>query len=158
MEVTFCQHDYKCNVKEHHFVYFYEVIINFYPNFMTCFFSLALFRSNTTTVNLQIYISKERKARKASSKKFIQIITEKRHDFRVHLVFKIIIRICKEILEFYGKPSKFLTKSCLFIFCFLFNWIRINPSIRSEEIYRCIYIFTLPHKKQTKKKTKGAKI
>ena len=26
-EVTFCQHDFKFNVQEHHFVYFYEVIL-----------------------------------------------------------------------------------------------------------------------------------
>ena len=43
--VTFCQHNLKCNVQEHHFVYFHEVIINF----MTCFyFSLALVRSNNS--------------------------------------------------------------------------------------------------------------
>ena len=34
-QTTFCQHDFKCNVQEHHFVYSYEVIINCYPNFMT---------------------------------------------------------------------------------------------------------------------------
>ena len=28
-----------------------------------------------------------------------------------------IIRICIKMFEFCGKPSKFLTKSCLFIFC-----------------------------------------
>ena len=34
LEVTFCQHDFKRNVQEHHFAYFYEVIINSYPNFI----------------------------------------------------------------------------------------------------------------------------
>ena len=35
----------KCNLQKHHFVYAYEVIIKFYPNFMTClYFSLALIR------------------------------------------------------------------------------------------------------------------
>ena len=38
LDVTFRQHGLKCNVQEHHFVYFYEVIINCYPNFMTCFY------------------------------------------------------------------------------------------------------------------------
>ena len=38
MEVTFCQHDLKSNVQGHHFVYFYEVNINYHPNFMTCFY------------------------------------------------------------------------------------------------------------------------
>ena len=30
--------DFKCNVQEHHFVHFYEVIISCYPNFMTFFY------------------------------------------------------------------------------------------------------------------------
>ena len=34
-----------------------------------------------------------------------------------HLLFKIITRIFKEMFEICGKPSKFLTKNCLFIFC-----------------------------------------
>ena len=34
-----------------------------------------------------------------------------------HLLFKNIIRICKKMVEFCGKPSKLLTKSCLFISC-----------------------------------------
>ena len=34
-----------------------------------------------------------------------------------HLLFKIIIRICKKMLEFCGKPLTFLAKSCGFIFC-----------------------------------------
>ena len=43
IEVTFWQHDFKCNVQEHQFVYFYEVVINCFPNFMTFFyFPLAL--------------------------------------------------------------------------------------------------------------------
>ena len=43
LKVTFSQHNFKGNVQEHHFVYFFEVIINCYPNFMTCFyFPLAL--------------------------------------------------------------------------------------------------------------------
>ena len=35
-----------------------------------------------------------------------------------HLLFKVMIKICKEMFEFRGKPSKFLSKSCLIIFCF----------------------------------------
>ena len=34
-----------------------------------------------------------------------------------HLLVKIIIKICKKIFEFCGNPSKFLTRSYLFIFC-----------------------------------------
>ena len=44
-------------------------------------------------------------------------MTEKLNDFRVISVFKVIIRVCKQMFDFCGKPSKFLTKSCLFIFC-----------------------------------------
>ena len=38
LEVTFCQNDFKCNIQQHHFVCFYKVIINSYPNFLTCFY------------------------------------------------------------------------------------------------------------------------
>ena len=52
-EVTFCQHDFKCNGREHHFVYFYEVIINCYPNFMAYFyFPFACVRSNSSHCQL----------------------------------------------------------------------------------------------------------
>ena len=50
-----------------------------------------------------------------------------------HLLFKIIIRICKKMFAFCRKPLKLLSKSCLFIFCILF-WRGVNPSIKSEEI------------------------
>ena len=52
-EVTFCQHDFKCNGQEHHFVYFYEVIINCYPDFMTYFyFPFTYVRSNSSHCQL----------------------------------------------------------------------------------------------------------
>ena len=42
--------------------------------------------------------------------------------FRVTSIFKIIIRICMKNVEFCGKTSKFLPKSCLclFIFCIFY--------------------------------------
>ena len=44
-----------------------------------------------------------------------------KNDFRVTSIFKIIIRICMENVEFCGKTSKFLDerclRHCLFIFC-----------------------------------------
>ena len=53
LEVTFFQHDFKCNVQGQHFVYFYEVIINCYPNFITCFyFPPTLVRSNRSHCQL----------------------------------------------------------------------------------------------------------
>ena len=48
LEVTFYQHDFKCNVQEHPLVHFYEVIIDCYPNLITSFyFPLALVTSNS---------------------------------------------------------------------------------------------------------------
>ena len=46
---------------EHHFVYFYEVMINCYPNFITClYFSLALIRWNSSHCQLvELFKSKE---------------------------------------------------------------------------------------------------
>ena len=70
-----------------------------------------------------------------------------------HLLFKVIVRIYQKMLEFCGKSSKFLTKSCLLIFCIFFNWGGVNPSITSEEIYRKS-TFTLPHKKTKNKRSK----
>ena len=49
LKVTFSQHNFKGNVQEHHFVYFYEVIINCYPNFILLYSSdcrvMDLFKS-----------------------------------------------------------------------------------------------------------------
>ena len=41
-------------------------------------------------------------------------------DFKVTSIFKVIIRICMKNVEFCEKTSKFLSKRCLFISCFVF--------------------------------------
>ena len=53
------------------FVYFYEVIINYYPNFMTCFYfslDLGLVQSNSSHCQLMdLFKSKERFKEKVHS-------------------------------------------------------------------------------------------
>ena len=51
-----------------------------------------------------------------------------KNDFRVIFIFKNIIGICKKNDEFCGKTSKFLPKTCLFIFCIFLK----KESERSE--------------------------
>ena len=108
LEVTFCQHGFKCNVQEHRFLYFYDEIINSYPDFMICLIFSPYHRSNSRHYQvMDLFKSKE-----SFKKNFIQIITEKRNDFRVTSFFKDYHQ------EFCGKPHKFLTKSHFLYFLF----------------------------------------
>ena len=55
-----------------------------------------------------------------------------KNDFRVTSIFKLIIRICMENVEFCGKTFKFLPKRCLclFIFCiFYVNEQELNQQV-----------------------------
>ena len=53
-----------------------------------------------------------------------------KNHFRVTSIFKIIIRICMENVEFCRKTSKFLPKRCLFIFCiFYLNEKELNQQL-----------------------------
>ena len=76
------------------------------------FYDLLLFspwlRSNSSHCQLMdLFISKASFKEKVDSEWFLER----------YQLFKIIVRICKKMFEFCGKPSKFLTKSCLLIFC-----------------------------------------
>ena len=53
-----------------------------------------------------------------------------KNDFRVTSIFKIIVRICMENVEFCRKASKFLPKRCMFIFCiFYLNEKELNQQV-----------------------------
>ena len=53
-----------------------------------------------------------------------------KNDFRVTSIFKTIIRIFMENVEFCRKTSKFLPKRCLFIFCiFYLNEKELNQQV-----------------------------
>lgn len=81
LKVTFCLHEIKYHVQQHHFVFFRDVIINCYSNFKTCLnFFLALIRIAATVNEMDIFKSKK-------SKKLIQIITEDLNDFIVTYTF-----------------------------------------------------------------------
>ena len=69
VEVTLCQHDFKCHVQEHNFVYIHEVNINYDPNFMTCFYFfpclLLVVKSNSSHCQLiDLFKSKESRKEK----------------------------------------------------------------------------------------------
>ena len=59
-----------------------------------------------------------------------------------HLLFKVIKKICKEMFELRGKQSKFLSKSCLIIFCLfcligeeLIHQLHLKKHIENEIFY-----------------------
>ena len=89
------------------------------------------------------------RARKASRKMFVQVLTEKLNDFRVTSTFYYHQDFC-------GKPPTFLTKSCLAIRFqyFLFNWRGINPSVTFDKIYRKRFflLYIIKNIKQKEKK------
>ena len=63
-----------------------------------------------------------------------------KNDFRVTSIFKVIIRIRMKNVEFCGKTSKFLSKKCLFIYCF----VLINS--KTPEILSLVTLGTNYHK------------
>ena len=67
---TFCNHNFKCYVQEHHFVYFFEVTIKCCSKYIcTCFaFMFPVARSNRTVT---ITSSNELNARKLLNQKII---------------------------------------------------------------------------------------
>ena len=62
-----------------------------------------------------------------------------KNDFRVTSIFKIIVRICMENVEFCRKASKFLPKRCMFIFCIFYlnekelKFLTIPPTQKKED-------------------------
>ena len=77
--------------------------------------------------------------------------------FEGHILFKIIVKVYKKMLGFFGKTFNFLTKICLLIFC-IFCLIK---EVLNHQLYlrKCIEnIFYILSQKKTKNKTKEAKI
>ena len=76
--------------------------------------------------------------------------------FKVISIFKIIIRVCKNIFELCGKTSKFLPKRCLFIFCtFYLNKEELIQQVCLKDIQKITFFNSTLHK--TKKQTKRSK-
>ena len=73
-----------------------------------------------------------------------------------HLLFKIIIQICKRVFEFCGKPSVFVTKSCVLIFCTfcLTENELIQQSHLRNYIENEIFYYTLTKNKKQNKMSK----
>ena len=77
--------------------------------------------------------------------------------FEGHILFKIIVKVYKKMLGFFGKTFNFLTKICLLTFC-IFCLIK---EVLNHQLYlrKCIEnIFYILSQKKTKNKTKEAKI
>ena len=79
LEVTFCQHGFKCNVQEHHFLYFLWRNHQQFSRFYDLFLFSPCHRSNIRHYQVMDLF----KSRESFKKNFIQIITEKRNDFRM---------------------------------------------------------------------------
>ena len=80
-----------------------------------------------------------------------------KNEFKVISIFKIFFRICKRIVEFCGKTSKFLPRKHLFIFCiFYLNKDKLIQQV-CLEIYIKMKFLTLPRTKQ-KIKRRGSTI
>ena len=155
MEVTFCQHDFRCNVQRHHFVYFYEVIMSYYPNFKGCFyFRIALFRSSSSHCQLMnLFKNKKSFKEKVDSDNNWKT----RWFLRVIYFLKLSSRFIRKKITFFWKTSNFLTKICLLTFC-IFCLIK---EVLNHQLYLRKYvenIFDILSQKKTKHKTRGAKI
>ena len=101
----------KFNLKKHHFVYVCEVITKCYSHFISCsYFPLALIKLNSTHCHqiylMELFKSKERFKEKVEK---LKNCTTK-NDFGVTSIFKIIIRSCKNNVEFYMTRLSFCAK------------------------------------------------
>ena len=144
---------------EHHFVYFYEVMINCYPNFITClYFSLALIRWNSSHCQLmELFKSKENFKEKVDlgnnwKTAWPRIILEWHPFLRLSLGLSRL-----SILSFAGKHLIFYPKKCLFIFCIFYSNEEITQQVCLIKYIENDISDSNSHKKKKKKK-RGAKL
>ena len=135
-KVSFWKLNFKSNLQEHHFVYFYEVTINCYPSFITClYFPLAFIRSNISHYQLmELFNSKE-----SFKEKFTLDNNWKTAWSRMilewHLFLGLSLRFIGKIWSFSGKHPDFTQKMPSFS-VFLFKGREANLTSMSKKIYR----------------------
>ena len=102
------KNNFKCSLQKNHFVYVYEVIIEYYLNFITClYFPRSLRRWNSSHCHLiELFKSKESFKKKVDSKNNWKIAWP-RMILEWHLFLRLSLGIVWKMLIFLGKHLSF---------------------------------------------------
>ena len=149
------KNNFKRNLQKHHFVYFYEVIIKYYLNFITCLYLLhPLIRLNSSHCHLmELFKSKESFKEKIDSNNnwktaWPRVILES------HLFLRFSLGIVWKMLSFMGKHLSFYPKDACSFPVILFKWIGVKPTCIIKYVENEISNST-SHKKKKKKRRKS---
>ena len=119
--MTFWKYNFKCNLQEHQFLYFAEVAIICYPNFITCLYWRFRASTSPNSSHCQLMESLKRKESFSGKSWFRQYLKNciAKDNFRVTSI-KIIIRNRKKRFWILWENIQILNKRWEFIFCIFY--------------------------------------
>ena len=108
---SFSKNNFKFNQQKYYFLYFHEVIIKCYPNFVTCLYSpLALIRWTSSHCHLmELFIRKQSFEEKVNSNNNLKTAWP-RMILECHLFLRLWFGFVRKMLSFMGKHLSFYPK------------------------------------------------
>ena len=141
---SFSKNNFKFNLQKYYFLYFHEVIIKCYPNFVTCLYSpLALIRWTSSHCHLmELFIRKQSFEEKVNSNNNLKTAWP-RMILECHLFLRLWFEFVRKMLSFMGKHLSFYPKDVSSFTAFFYLNVFLIKSTSHKNKGRSKNIFQL---------------